>query len=48
MNNFLIDPVKIVIGGKNNVLNTIEQSLVYVGNEYGKLIEIKNLVMVNK
>jgi len=46
LNNFLIDPIKIMIGGKNNVLNTIEQKLIYVGNEYGKRIEIQNLISV--
>lgn len=46
MNNFLIDPIKIMIGGKNNVLKSIEQKLVYVGNEYGKRVEIHNLIQV--
>jgi len=32
-----IDPVKVLIGGKNNVLNSIEQKLVYVGSEFGNL-----------
>ena len=35
-----------MIGGKNNVLKTIEQKLVYVGNEYGKRVEIQNMISV--
>lgn len=44
--NFLKDPVKIMVGGKNNVLSTIDQSLKYCGTEYGKLISIKELINV--
>ena len=44
LKNFLTDPIKIIIGGKNNVINTVEQTLKYVGNEYGKLVEIKNMI----
>ena len=40
----MTDPIKIIIGGKNNVINTVEQTLKYVGNEYGKLVEIKNMI----
>ena len=32
-----INPLKIFVGGKNNVLNSIEQKLVYTGNEFGNL-----------
>lgn len=39
-----INPVKVLIGGKNNVLNTIEQKLMYTGSEYGKMLEIKNII----
>lgn len=46
LNNFLIDPLKIMVGRKNNVLNTIEQKLCYVGTEFGKRIEIQNLINV--
>ena len=46
LNNFLIDPIKIMIGGKNNVLKSIEQKLVYVGNEYGKRVELQNMLKV--
>lgn len=31
----VINPLKIFVGGKNNVLNTIEQKLVYTSNEFG-------------
>lgn len=44
LKNFLKDPVKVTIGGRNNVLSSIEQKLVYTGNEYGKIVEIGNLV----
>lgn len=44
MNNFLLDPIKLIIGGKNNVLKTIKQKLIYCGNEYGKKIEVKNMI----
>ena len=33
-----LNPIKVLIGGKNNVLNSIEQNLVYTGSEYGTLI----------
>ena len=44
MNNFLLDPIKLIIGGKNNVLKTINQRLIYCGNEYGKKIEVNNMI----
>ena len=44
--NYLKDPIKVVIGGKNNVLNSIDQSLVYCGTEYGKIIATKDLINV--
>lgn len=44
MNNFLLDPIKLIIGGKNNVLKTINQRLIYCGNEYGKKIELNNMI----
>ncbi len=46
MTNVLEDSVKVSVGGKNNVLNTIDQKLVYTSNEYGKLLEIKNIINV--
>lgn len=44
--NFLPDPIKIIIGGKNNVLKSIDQSLQYCSTEFGKLIAIKELINV--
>ncbi|KAL4510357.1 hypothetical protein ABPG72_008247 [Tetrahymena utriculariae] len=42
--NIIIDPLKLQIGGKNNVLASIEQSLSYCQSEYGKLVELKNII----
>jgi superfamily II DNA/RNA helicase len=42
----MVDPVKIMIGGKNHVLNKIEQKLLYCGNEYGKTLALKDLINV--
>jgi len=39
-----IDKVEIIVSGKINVLSTIEQELRYVGTEFGKLQEIKNII----
>ncbi|KAK9766840.1 RNA-dependent ATPase rok1 [Basidiobolus ranarum] len=38
------DPIRIVIGAKNAATDTIKQELVYVGEEEGKLIGIRQLV----
>jgi ATP-dependent RNA helicase DDX52/ROK1 len=40
----LIDPVQIIIRGKMVVLDTISQKLTFCGTEFGKIVEIKNLV----
>lgn len=32
------------MGGKNRVLEKIDQSLEYCTNEYGKLIEVRNMI----
>lgn len=32
------------MGGKNKVLNKIDQALEYCTNEYGKLIELRNII----
>lgn len=40
----LIDPVQIIIRGKMVVLDTITQKLTFCGTEFGKIVEIKNLV----
>lgn len=44
LKNFLKDPVKVMIGGRNNVLATIKQKLTYTGNEFGKLVEIRRMI----
>ncbi|KAJ1919011.1 RNA-dependent ATPase rok1 [Mycoemilia scoparia] len=38
------DPVRVTIGAKNAAIDTIDQKLVYVGQEDGKLIEIRNTI----
>ncbi|PVV00763.1 hypothetical protein BB560_004843, partial [Smittium megazygosporum] len=43
-NRIMKDPVKVVIGASNAATDTIEQKLVFVGQEEGKLIEIRNMV----
>ncbi len=44
LKNFLADPVKVIIGGRNNVLASIEQKLLYTGSEFGKLVEIRKMI----
>lgn len=39
----MADAVKIQVGGKNHVLNSVQQSLSYCSNEYGKIYEIKSM-----
>ena len=39
----LVDPVSIVIRGKLRVLDSIKQELKFCGNEYGKLVQLKNM-----
>ncbi|CAH1757511.1 8900_t:CDS:10 [Entrophospora sp. SA101] len=43
-NNFMKDPIRVVIGNKNAATETIKQKLVYVGQEEGKLIAIRQLI----
>ncbi|KAJ1673017.1 RNA-dependent ATPase rok1, partial [Spiromyces aspiralis] len=38
------DPIRITIGANNAATDTIEQNLVYVGQEDGKLVEIRNMI----
>jgi len=38
------DMAKVFVGGKNSVLASIEQRLVYCQSEYGKLLEVKRLI----
>jgi ATP-dependent RNA helicase DDX52/ROK1 len=42
----LVDPVQIIVKGKMAVLDTITQKLTYCGTEYGKILEIKNIINV--
>jgi len=44
VNTVFVDKTQAVIGGKVNVLNTIDQRLVYCANEEGKLYEIENII----
>ncbi|KNC96605.1 RNA-dependent ATPase ROK1 [Spizellomyces punctatus DAOM BR117] len=41
---FMKDPIRVVIGQKNAATETITQKLLYVGQEEGKLIAIRQLV----
>ncbi|KAI8823026.1 P-loop containing nucleoside triphosphate hydrolase protein [Fimicolochytrium jonesii] len=41
---FMKDPIRIVIGQKNAATETINQKLLYVGQEAGKLIAIRQLI----
>ena len=36
------------MGGKNKVLNKIDQTLEYCTNEYGKLVELRNMIEEGK
>jgi len=38
------DPIKIIVGNKNAAVDTVKQSLVYVGREEGKLVAVRKLV----
>lgn len=38
----MVDPLRYLVGPKNAVVSTIEQKLVYCGNEKGKLIALKS------
>ncbi|KAJ3027323.1 RNA-dependent ATPase rok1 [Rhizophlyctis rosea] len=41
---FMADPIRVVIGQKNAATETINQKLLYVGQESGKLIAIRQLI----
>ncbi|CAG8593082.1 19455_t:CDS:10, partial [Racocetra persica] len=43
-NNFMKDPIRIVIGLRNAATETIKQQLIYVGEENGKLTAIRQLI----
>lgn len=40
----MIDPIRVIIGHKEAASNTIEQRLVFTGNEEGKLLAIRQLI----
>ncbi|CAG8576898.1 4770_t:CDS:10, partial [Diversispora eburnea] len=42
--NFMKDPIRVVIGLKNAAVDTINQKLVYVGQEEGKLIAVRQMI----
>ncbi|KAJ2901835.1 RNA-dependent ATPase rok1, partial [Coemansia aciculifera] len=39
------NPIRIIVGSKNAATETIEQKLVYVGQEEGKLLEIRRMIL---
>ncbi|KAJ3260172.1 DEAD (Asp-Glu-Ala-Asp) box polypeptide 52 [Boothiomyces macroporosus] len=41
---FMKDPLRIVVGLKNSATDTINQKLLYVGQEQGKLVAVRQLV----
>ncbi|OLY80212.1 ATP-dependent RNA helicase ROK1 [Smittium mucronatum] len=43
-NKIMKDPVKVVIGASNAATDTIKQKLIFVGQEEGKLVEIRNMI----
>ena len=45
---FLSRPVSIVIRGKMMVLSSIDQKLVYCGSEFGKIVQIRNMITEGK
>jgi ATP-dependent RNA helicase DDX52/ROK1 len=42
-NSFMLDPVRVYVGTQNAATNTIEQELLFVGQEEGKLMAVRNL-----
>ena len=40
---FMLNPITVNVGVKNSPSPDVEQSLVYVGNEEGKVVALKNL-----
>ncbi|KAJ2461163.1 RNA-dependent ATPase rok1, partial [Coemansia sp. RSA 2424] len=39
------NPIRIIVGSKNAATETIEQKLVYVGQEEGKLLEMRRMIL---
>ena len=37
---------KVTVGGKNTAVETVEQELKYVGNEQGKLLALKEIILL--
>ena len=42
--NFLVNPVTVSVGTENAGANTIDQRLIFVGREDGKLLAVRQLV----
>lgn len=42
----LLDPIRIRIGDANAATTDVEQKLMYVGNEMGKLLAMRQLIQV--
>ncbi|KAJ1991387.1 RNA-dependent ATPase rok1 [Coemansia spiralis] len=43
-NTIMKDPIRIIVGTQNAATETIDQKLVFVGQETGKLIELRNMI----
>lgn len=46
LSEIFVDPIEVVIKGKLTVLNTIAQELCFTGDEFGKLVQLKNIINV--
>ena len=44
INSIFVDKIEVIIGGKVRVLNTIDQKLIYVSSEEGKVLELENII----
>lgn len=44
----MINPLNISIGARNAATDTIDQKLVYVGNEEGKLLELRRMIKMGE
>ena len=42
------NPIKISVGGKNNVLKNIDHDLKYAGSEHGKLVTLEQFINEGK
>lgn len=43
-NNIMVSPVRVIIGKKEGASTTIDQNIVYAGNEHGKLVAIRTML----